>query len=192
MSKNQKKYSKKRTFAQTKNKEMFNKNIKLVIAVLIAAWAVFEFTKGHIMNGISILLLAGLFVFFYFKNEILLFSFIKLRKQDMEGTAKLLNKIKNPSSALTTKQEGYFNFLRGITLSQTNLTQAEKFFKKALKLGLSMDHDKAMAKLQLAGIAMTKRRKREAINLIAEAKKLDKHGMLTDQIKMVKQQMKKI
>ncbi len=171
---------------------MYNKNIKLVIAVLITAWAVFEFTKGHIMNGISILLLAGIFVFFYFKNEILLLSFLKLRKQDMVGTAKLLDKIKDPSSALLKKQEGYYNFLRGITLSQTNLTQAERFFKKSIKLGLSMDHDLAMAKLQLAGIAMTKRRKREATNLIAEAKKLDKHGMLTDQIRMVKQQMKKI
>ena len=77
-------------------------------------------------------------------------------------------------------------------ISQTNLTQAEKFLKKSLKLGLAMDHDKAMAKLQLAGIAMTKRRKREAMSLIAEAKKLDKHGMLKDQIKMVKDQMKKI
>ncbi len=171
---------------------MFNKNIKLVIAVLISAWAVFEFSKGHIMNGISILLLVGLFVFLYFKNEILLFSFLKLRKQDMEGTARLLDKIKNPSGALTKKQEGYYNFLRGITLSQTNLTQAGRYFKKALDLGLSMDHDKAMAKLQLAGIALTKRRKREATTLIAEAKKLDKHGMLADQIKMVKQQMKKI
>jgi len=171
---------------------MFNKNIKLVIAALIIVWSVFEFNKGHIMNGISILLLAGIFVFFYFKNEILLLSFLKLRKQDMVGTAKLLDRIKNPSTALLQKQEGYYNFLRGITVSQTNLTQAEKYFKKSLKLGLSMDHDKAMAKLQLAGIAMTKRRKREAINLIAEAKKLDKHGMLTDQIRMVKQQMKKI
>ncbi len=171
---------------------MFNKNIKLVIAVLISAWAVFEFSKGHILNGISILLLAGIFVFLYFKNEILLWSFLKLRKQDMEGTARLLDKIKNPSGALTKKQEGYYNFLRGITLSQTNLTQAGRYFKKALDLGLSMDHDKAMAKLQLAGIALTKRRKREATTLIAEAKKLDKHGMLADQIKMVKQQMKKI
>ncbi len=100
--------------------------------------------------------------------------------------------IKNPSSALVTKQEGYFNFLHGIIVSQTNLTQAEKYFKKALRFGLSMKHDKAMAKLQLAGIALTKRRKREAINLIAEAKKLDKHGVLNDQIRMMKQQMKKI
>ncbi|MEN8125815.1 MAG: DUF2892 domain-containing protein [Bacteroidota bacterium] len=171
---------------------MHNKNIKLVIAGLIIAWAVFEFVKGHIWNGISILLLAGIFIFFYFKNEILLLAFMKLRKQDMEGTSKLLDRIKNPSTALLKKQEGYYNFLRGITLSQTNLTQAEKHFKKALNLGLSMDHDKAMAKLQLAGIALTKRRKREATNLIAEAKKLDKHGMLKDQIRMVKQQMKKI
>lgn len=171
---------------------MFNKYIKLVIAVLITAWAIYEFIQGHIMNGISILLLAGIFVFFYFKNEILLLTFFKLRKQDFEGGNKLLDKIKNPSSALTTKQEGYYNFLRGIMVSQTNLTMAERYFKKALKIGLAMDHDKAMAKLQLAGIAMTKRRKREATTLIAEAKKLDKHGMLKDQITMVKQQMKKI
>ena len=171
---------------------MFNKNIKLVLAVLITVWAVYEFTQGHIMNGISIILLAGIFVFFYFKNEILLLTFFKLRKQDFEGGNKLLDRIKNPSAALTTKQEGYYNFLRGVMVSQTNLTQAERFFKKALNIGLAMDHDKAMAKLQLAGIALTKRRKREAMNLITEAKKLDKHGMLKDQISMVKQQMKKI
>ena len=144
------------------------------------------------MNGISILLLAGIFVFFYFKNEILLLTFLKLRKQDFVGGTKLLDKIKNPSSALIKNQQGYYNFLRGIMVSQTNLTQAERYFKKSLQLGLSMDHNKAMAKLQLAGIAMTKRRKREATNLIAEAKKLDKHGVLKDQIQMVKQQMKKI
>jgi hypothetical protein len=39
---------------------------------------------------------------------------------------------------------------------------------------------------------MQKRRKREATTLLAEAKKLDKHGMLTDQVKMMQQQMKRI
>jgi len=171
---------------------MFNKYIKLVLAAIILVWAGFEFAQGHIMNGISIVLLAGIFVFFYFKNEILLLTFFKLRKQDFEGGNKLLDRIKNPESALTKKQEAYYYFLRGIMVSQTNLTQAGHFFKKALKMGLAMDHDKAMAKLQLAGIALTKRRKREATTLITEAKKLDKHGMLKDQITMVKQQMKKI
>ena len=171
---------------------MFNKYIKLVIAAAIVVWAVFEFTDKHIGNGISLILLAGVFVFFYFKNEFLLLAFLRLRKQDFPGAQKWLNYIKNPSSALVKKQEGYFNFLQGLLVSQTNLTQAEKYFKKALNLGLSMSHDIAMAKLQLAGVAMTKRRKREATNLIAEAKKLDKHGVLTEQIKMMKDQMKKI
>ena len=69
---------------------------------------------------------------------------------------------------------------------------AEKYFRKALKLGLNMDYDVAMAKLSLAGIAMQKRRKREATTLLSEAKKLDKNNMLTDQIRMMQQQMKRI
>ena len=77
-------------------------------------------------------------------------------------------------------------------VSQTNLIEAEKYFKKAISLGLSMDQDLALAKLQLAGIAMTRRRKMEATNLLNEAKKLDKHNMLKDQIKMMKEQMKKM
>jgi tetratricopeptide (TPR) repeat protein len=117
--------------------------------------------------------------------------FLRLRKQDFDGAKKWLNKIKNPQSALTTKQQGYYNYLNGIMVSQTNMNEAEKFFKKAISLGLSMDHDLAMAKLNLAGIAFTKRRKLEAQKLLAEAQTLDKRNMLTDQIKMMKQQMKK-
>jgi hypothetical protein len=55
-----------------------------------------------------------------------------------------------------------------------------------------MDYDVAMAKLSLAGIAMQKRRKREATTLLQEAKKLDKQNMLAEQIKMMSQQLKKI
>ncbi|TVZ55758.1 hypothetical protein OD91_1025 [Lutibacter sp. Hel_I_33_5] len=171
---------------------MFHKNIKLVLAALITAWAVYEFSQGHIGNGIAILLLAGIFVLLYFKNEFILLAFLQLRKQNFAGTQKWLSYIKNPSAALIQKQEGYYNYLHGIILSQTNITQAEKYLRKAVKLGLAMNHDLAMAKLQLAGIAMTKRRKREATNLMAEAKKLDKHGMLKEQMQMMKQQMKKI
>lgn len=161
---------------------MFNKNIKLVLAVLISVWAVYEFSQGNILNGISILLLAGIFVLLYFKNEFILLAFLQLRKQNFPAAQKWLRYIKNPEAALTTKQQGYYNYLHGIMLSQTNMTQAEKYLRKAVRLGLAMDHDLAMAKLQLAGIAMTKRRKREATNLMAEAKKLDKHGMLKEQM----------
>lgn len=171
---------------------MFHKNIKLVLASATLSWSVYEFTQGHIGNGISILLLAGIFVLLYFKNEFILLAFLQLRRQNFPGAQKWLSYIKNPSAALTKKQEGYYNYLHGIMMSQTNMTQAEKYLRKALRLGLSMKHDIAMAKLQLAGIAMTKRRKREATTLMNEAKKLDKHGMLKEQIQMMKQQMKRI
>jgi len=171
---------------------MFNKNIKLVLTGIIVVLAGWQFVDNYIGNGIMLLLLAGIFVFLYFKNEVILWAFLKLRKQDFEGTSKILDKIKNPEAALVTKQQGYYNYLRGIILSQTNMTKAEKYLKKAIKLGLSMDQDLAVAKLNLAGIAMTKRRKREAQMLLTEAKKLDKHGMLKEQMTMMKQQMKRL
>ncbi len=171
---------------------MFNKNIKIVLAGVILAVAVWQFIEGNIGNGIMFILLSLIFIFLYFKNEMILMAFLRLRKQDFPGAKKWLDRIKDPETALTTKQQGYFWYLHGLMLSQTNITKAEKFFKKAIKLGLSMDQDLAMAKLNLAGIAMTKRRKREAQILLADAKKLDKHGMLKEQITMMKQQMKKI
>lgn len=172
--------------------KMFNKNIKLVLAVAIIAFAVYQFTDNNIGNGIFLILLSLIPILLYFKNEYILLAFLKLRKQDMDGAKKWLDKIKNPETALVQKQQGYYNYLNGIMVSQTNLTQAEKYFKKAIDLGLSMDQDLALAKLQLAGISMTKRRKMEATKLLNEAKKLDKHNMLKDQIKMMQQQMKKI
>lgn len=170
---------------------MFNKNIKLVIAALIIAYAVYQFTEGYIGNGIMYILLSLIFIFLYFKNELILLAFLKLRKQDFEGAKRWLNKIKNPSSALVKKQEGYYNYLHGVMVAQTNMNEAEKYFKKALGLGLSMDHDVAMAKLNLAGIAFSKRRPIEAKQLLNEAQKLDKRGILTEQIKMMKDGMKK-
>lgn len=171
---------------------MFHKNIKLIIAAFIIITAVWQFTESNIGNGIFLLLLSAFPIFLYFKNEFILLAFLKLRKQDFEGATKWLTYIKNPEGALVKKQQGYFNYLHGIMLSQTNLNQSEKYFKKAIELGLSMDMDLAVAKLNLAGIAMSRRRKLEATNLLNEAKKLDKQNMLADQIKMMKDQMKKI
>jgi len=170
---------------------MFNKNIKLILAIGIIAYAIYQFTQGYIGNGIMLILLAGIFVFLYFKNELILLAFLRLRKQDFPGAKKWLNKIRNPNTALVKKQQGYYNYLNGIMVSQSNMNEAEKYFKKAISLGLSMKHDLAMAKLNLAGIAFSKRRKQEANVLLSEAKKLDKHGMLTEQIKMMKDNMKK-
>ncbi len=171
---------------------MFHRNIKLVIAALIFATAIWQFTESNIGNGIFLILLTLIPIFLYFKNEFILMAFLQLRKQNFPGAQKWLAKITNPETALVQKQQGYYNYLQGLMLSQTNLIQAEKYFKKAIELGLNMNMDLAVAKLNLAGVAMSRRRKLEATNLIAEVKKLDKQGMLKDQITMMKEQMKKI
>lgn len=171
---------------------MFPKVIKLILALISLGYAIYQFMDDYIGNGILFLLLTGMFILLYFKNEIIFLSFLRLRKQDFIGTEKWLNRIPNIERNLVRKQQGYYFYLMGIIQSQKNLTQAEKHFKSALKLGLSMNHDLAMAKMSLAGIYMQKRRKREAQQLLTEAKKLDKHGMLAGQMKMIQQQMKKI
>ncbi len=170
---------------------MFNKNIKLVLAVAILAVVVWQFSEGYTGNGIMFIFLAAIFVFLYFKNELILLAFLRLRKQDFPGAQKWLARIKNPEGALTKKQQGYYNYLSGLMVSQTNMNEAEKFFKKAISLGLSMNTDLAVAKMNLAGIALSKNRRREAQTLLTEAKKLDKHNMMQDQIKMMQQQMKR-
>jgi tetratricopeptide (TPR) repeat protein len=171
---------------------MFHKIIKLILAGLIIVTGIWQMTEGNIGNGIFLVLLSAIPVFLYYKNEFILLAFLKLRKQDFPGAQKWLAYIKNPEASLVRKQQGYFNYLHGIMLSQTNLLQAEKYFKKAIELGLSMDMDLAVCKLNLAGVAMTRRRKLEATNLLNEAKKLDKQNMLKDQITMMKEQMKKM
>lgn len=171
--------------------KMYNKNIKLIIAIAIVAFAIYQMTEGYVGNGIALIFLALIFVFLYFKNELILLAFLRLRKQDFAGAQKWLAKIKNPAAALTNKQQGYYNYLQGVMVSQTNMNEAEKYFKKAIGFGLSMDHDLAMAKLNLAGIAFSKRRAQEAKKLLKEAEDLDKRNMLADQIKMMKQNMKR-
>ena len=171
---------------------MFPKVIKLILSFISIGFAVYQFIDDYIGNGILFVLLSGMFILLYFKNEIIFLSFLRLRKQDFIGTEKWLSRIPNIERNLVRKQRGYYYYLMGIIQSQKNLTQAEKHFKTAIKLGLSMSHDLAMAKMSLAGIYMQKRRKREAQQLLTEAKKLDRHGMLSGQMKMIQQQMKKI
>jgi len=171
---------------------MFPKVIKLILAILAFGYGIYQFIDDYIGNGIMLLILSAMFVLLYFKNELIFLAFLRLRKQDFEGTQKWLIRISNVERNLVRKQQGYYNYLFGIINSQKNLTQSEKYFKTAIKLGLSMNHDLAMAKMSLAGIYLQKRRKREAQLLLTEAKKLDKHGMLTGQMKMIQQQMKRI
>ena len=101
---------------------MFDKRIKIILAGLLFITAIWQFIENNIGNGIFLCLITGIVVGLYFKNEMLLWAFLKLRKQDMQGTSAILDKIKDPEKSLVTKQQGYYNFLKGIISSQTNLS----------------------------------------------------------------------
>ena len=170
---------------------MYNKEIKVALALIILACSIFLFNSGEIGYGIVVLIIMGLIILSIFKDERIVKAFYHLRKNDMQKAASTLSKIKHPEK-LIRSQEAYYYYLNGLILSQTQMNQSERFFKKALSIGLRTDTDKAVAKLNLAGLAMSRRKKREATTLITEAKKLDKHNMLDEQLKMMKQQLKRI
>src|SRR3546814_6458070 len=101
-------------------------------------------------------------------NENMLIAQFYLRKENMTKAAGWLARIKNYEKQLIRAQHGYYHLLLGLMESQKSPMQSEKFFKKALSLGLHMGHNVALAKLSLAGIAMAKRNKREATKYLQE------------------------
>ncbi len=167
--------------------------IKGIIVAAILAWSIYNFTQGNIGFGIMLLLLAGLAGFLVTRSIRLIIAFISLRRGKMESCLTWINRV-NPDKLFP--RFGYFYYLQGLTSvqggGQGSLTKAEVMFKKSLSNGLRLDLDKATAKLQLAVIAISKRKKREATNLLSEVKKLDKRGMMTAQIKQVKEGLRRI
>jgi hypothetical protein len=139
--------------------------------------------------GITTFLIGGLVLLTFFFNENMLIAQYFLRKEQSEKAEQWLFKITDYEKQLYKGQHGYYNLLIGLIESRKSPLKSEKYFKKALTLGLSMSHNLALAKLSLAGIAMTKRNKREAEMYLKEAAKDDKNKLLADQIKMMKGQM---
>ncbi len=139
--------------------------------------------------GILVLFLGGIVLLTYFFNENMLMAQWFLRKEKSEKAEEWLSKITDYEKQLSKSQHGYYNLLIGLIESRKQPLKSEKYFKKALSLGMKMSHNTALAKLSLAGIAMAKRNKREAQMYLSEAAKEDKNKLLTEQIKMMKTQM---
>ena len=155
---------------------MTSRIIRICLMVALVGVSVWQFIESNIGNGIFCILLFLIVLFTYFKNEWMIMTLFAMRKNNMEKAAKYLSRIKDPDRAL---------------VSQKSLTEAEKLFKKSLEIGLSRQ-EQAMAKLQLSAIALQKGRKPESERLLAEAKRLDKGGLLDEQIQMIKQNQKRM
>lgn len=163
--------------------------IRLIVAGVFLGAAVALFWFGFWGWGILGIFLALIVAITFFFNENMLIAQYFLRKDNMAKASQWLGKIKDHEKELVSAQHGYYNLLIGLIESRKAPMQAEKYFKRAISLGMAMDHNVALAKLSLAGIAMAKRNKREATMYLQEAKKADSKKLLADQIKMMKDQM---
>lgn len=163
--------------------------IRLILAAIVLGAAVTLMVFGHWGWGIPLVFLAILVGVTFLFNEKMLIAQYYLRKDKMDEAGVWLGKIGNYETELFKGQHGYYNLLIGLIESRKAPLQSEKYFKRAISLGMTMDHNVALAKLSLAGIAMAKRNKREATLYLQEAKKADKNKLLADQIKMMKEQM---
>lgn len=173
-------------------KSMYNKEIKIGLAGILFALTVWQFIEVNIGYGIMLLLLTGLVVLTIFRNENMIMALYHMRKQDMVKAEAALNKIKAPDK-LVKGQQAYYYYLQGLMgMQHKGIVKSEKFFIKALNIGLRLKEDQAVAKLNLAGINMAKRKKREAEQYLNQAKKLDDKKLLDEQIKMLRTQLGRI
>ena len=163
--------------------------VRLIIACVIAGAGVTLCGFGFWGWGILVFLMGGMVLLTFFFNENMLIAQYFLRKDNMAKSEEWLLKITDYEKQLNKSQHGYYNLLIGLLESRKSPLKSEKYFKKALSLGMKMSHNIALAKLSLAGIAMAKRNKREAQMYLQEATKEDKNKLLADQIKMMKAQM---
>ncbi|WP_432714715.1 DUF2892 domain-containing protein [Pedobacter sp.] len=163
--------------------------VRLIIGFAILGASIALMIFGFWGWGILALLISILVIVTYFYNENMLLAQWFLRKDNMPKAEQFLKRITNYEKQLIRVQHGYYQLLIGLIESRKAPMQSEKYFKKALALGMHMDHNIALAKLSLAGIAMGKRNKREAQLYLTEAKKADKNKLLADQIKQMKDQL---
>jgi tetratricopeptide (TPR) repeat protein len=174
------------------NLETMPNFIRLIISFALLGAAVTLMVFSFWGWGILVFLLAILVFVTFFFNENMLIAQYFLRKENMEKAKQWLDRITDYEKQLVSAQYGYYHLLIGLIESRKAPLQSEKYFKRALSFGMTMDHNTALAKLSLAGIAMAKRNKREATMYLQEAKKADKNKLLAEQIKMMQGQMSQI
>jgi hypothetical protein len=167
---------------------MLTRLIKILLAASSLAYTVYLFSVAQTGAAIGMIFVTIILVVMTLKSMRLVLAFVQIRQQKMPEAKKWLGRVQQ--NQLWPRQRGYYNFLLGSLTMEENMNVAEKFLKEAVSLGLRQAHDEAAAKLNLAVIASTKRRTREAMMLLNDCKRLDTKGMLTKDIKMVEQAVK--
>lgn len=163
--------------------------IRIALALSALSFNVWLFATGHWGWGITFIFITALIILSFFRNENMILALNQMRVGNTDKAKKYIDRITHPQF-LPRKQHAYILYLKAVMGSQEiGFAKSEQLLRRALELGLRQPEDNAVARMHLAGICAQTGRKNEAISLLGEAKKMDKNGMLKDQIKMMQQQL---
>ena len=163
--------------------------IRCFIALTALSFNTWLFVSGHWGWGIVFVFVTALIILSFFRNERMILALNQMRLGNTDKAKIHINKITHPQF-LPRKQHAYVLYLQAVMNSQEfGFVKSEQILRKALALGLRTAQDNAVARMHLAGICAQTGRKNEAVTLLGEAKKMDKDGIMRDQIKMMQQQL---
>ena len=163
--------------------------IRCFIALTALSFNTWLFVSGHWGWGIVFVFVTALIILSFFRNERMILALNQMRLGNTDKAKIHINKITHPQF-LPRKQHAYVLYLQAVMNSQEfGFVKSEQILRKALALGLRTAQDNALARMHLAGICAQTGRKNEAVTLLGEAKKMDKDGIMRDQIKMMQQQL---
>lgn len=163
--------------------------IRSVLTAGLLFLTVFSFYTGYWGWGIVLVLLTAMIGATFIYNENLAMSLNYMRQGNQDKARTAINRISHPQF-LPKRQHAYVIYLQALFNSQEiGFAKSEVLLRKAIAMGLRRGHDQAMARLHLAGVCAQTGRRQEALNLLAEAKKLDNTGMMKEQIKMMQSQL---
>jgi hypothetical protein len=166
--------------------------IGFIIRCFVAATSLFllvySFGTGHWGWGIVMIFVTAIIVLSFFRNENMILALNQMRLGNHEKANKFIKRIE--PRFLPKKQHAYVLFLKAMLGTQElGFAKSEQLLRKALAIGLRTAQDNAVAKMHLAGICAQTGRKTEATTLLSEAKKLDKGGMMKEQISQMQKQL---
>ena len=168
--------------------------ITFIIRCALAAASLFGtvalFYNGYWGWGICMILVTAVIGFSFFRNENMILALNQMRQGNTDKAKHFINKITHPQF-LMKRQHAYVIFLQAVLNTQDfGFSKSEQMLRKAIGTGLRTGQDNAVARMHLAGICAQTGRKKEALSLLAEAKKLDTSGMMKDQIQQMQGQLK--
>lgn len=163
--------------------------IRCVIAAGMLFLTTYSFATGYWGWGIFLIFPLALVILSFIYNENLAFTLNHMRTGNQEKAQRAINRI-TATQFLPKRQRAYVIYMQALLNAQSlPHARVEVMLREAIQIGLKRGHDKAMARMHLAGICVQTGRRQEAVSLLAEAKKMDDSGMLKEQIKMMQEQL---